>query len=134
MKSQLLLLSLGNHKFPGGNVHDLSEAIVKYRALCPGCGAPISRLMVFRVPALPHCCEHCGCWHRSNAVWEWVADVLTAAAFLMLVWLAWSHRITWTLAAALSAIVFAASYVLFPYITPFVFARPKPNGEPKASA
>jgi hypothetical protein len=89
--------------------------------------------MVFRVPALPHRCEHCGQWHRSNAIWEWVADVLMAAAFLVLVWLAWSHRITWTLAAVLSAVVFAASYVLFPYITPFVFVGPKPNGQPKAS-
>jgi hypothetical protein len=83
--------------------------------------------MVFRVPALPHQCERCGVWYRSHAVWEWATDAIMTAAFAAIIGLAWSHRLPKVWAVILGLVVLAASYLFFPYITPFVYARPPEN-------
>jgi|ERR1017187_959810 hypothetical protein len=107
---------------------------MKYRAICPGCGIKISRLMFFLGPSLPHNCKSCGCRFRSDAVWEWIADFIFAAIVISVLWLAWSHHITWIVAAMLIAVVVAICYVIFPFVTPFVFSGKKKSDEQKPSA
>jgi hypothetical protein len=76
----------------------------------------------------------CSCTYRSQPLWEWTGNIIFAAVILPAYFLARFHYISWILAALWASFVIALSYVLFPYVTPFVLAEKAQESDTKPSA
>jgi len=93
---------------------------MKYRAICPGCGAKFPRTFYFKwLPHVRRCCDLCGCTYMVNSWWEWIGSGVLGLSWAVFALLALFGVMSWFIAVPLILAVFIAGYILFPYITPF---------------
>jgi hypothetical protein len=104
--------------------------ILKYRALCPGCGKRLSRRLCLRSPRA-RLCEGCGCMHIADPVCERKGNMIggTLLAFAVCI----TFLISWQLAFATFVFALLLAFWLFPYVSKFVIVSEREKStEPRA--
>lgn len=107
-----------------------TREILRYRAVCPGCGARFSRSLYFTWLSHVHRrCQNCGCCYKADTKWEHVGSALLGLSFGACFLVGWLGVMSWTVAGLLLMGAAAAGCFLFPYVTQFVIVHEGPSHE-----
>ena len=104
----------------------LALDIMKYRAICPKCGARFPRSSYFGWHSYVHRrCNSCGSLYTADLVWEHIGSVVLGLSLAAPAILADQGLISWFGAGVTSVLSLLIGYLLYPYITKFVVVEAK---------
>ena len=108
---------------------------MRYRALCPKCGAKIGRWnFLLTVPEMRRTCRHCGCCYKANSKWEWIGDIIGGIPVAIFLLLGTSRLVDWATVLMCLAAWFGVGFLMFPFVTSFEAVEPGEDGENDDSA
>jgi hypothetical protein len=118
---------------PASSKPAATKGRLKYRAVCPGCGTRLSRLLYFTWLSHVHRrCPTCGCCYTADPKWEHAGSALLGLSFAACFLVGWLGVVSWPAAGVLFVAVAAAGFFLFPYGTRFGMVHQEPGHEPGA--